>query len=391
MKLPNLKRQQLTNGNKSFDYSLALACLVLTAFGIVMIYDASVVLAATEFNDSLFFFKNQIVWVIAGGILALFFSQVDYHFWQRYAKLFFVATLVSLLLVVIPFFSQQTYGARRRLNLPFNIPVVGTIGFQPSEIVKFTLIAYLASIFSKPRDDKKKTRRPASFLDKLSDRTLPFVAVLGVVIFFIMKQPDLGTTVVVGATATLLYIFSGAGFFESFILFVGGILAAGIFVISSSYRRSRLLSFLNPSADTLGISYHINQALIALGSGGLFGLGLGFSRQKYQYLPEVTTDSIFAIIGEELGFIGTFLTIVALIFIVYRGIEIVRKTKDPFGRLLSFGIVSTLAVQTFLNLGSMVAIIPLTGVPLPFVSYGGSNMLVMLLSVGVLLNISKSA
>ena len=375
---------------KGMDWVLALLVLVLTGFGLIFIYDASVVLASRDFNDPLFFLKNQLVWVSAGVILGAIFSQIDYHFWQKTSKIWLVVTFVCLVLVLIPALGQETYGARRRLNLPFSLPVVGTVGFQPSEMAKFTLIIYLASFLTKVSSQIKKTKSlRQNFLNTFFTRFLPFVAILGIAVLLIMREPDLGTSMVLSFGALLLYIFSGAGLAESLTLVLGGAITGLVFIFTSGYRRERFFSFLNPEANKLIEGYHINQSLIALGSGGLFGLGLGASRQKFQYLPEVTTDSIIAVVGEELGFLGTMLVVLLLLFIVYRGLLVVKRAPDGYGRLLSFGIISIIMIQSFLNLGSMLALIPLTGVPLPFVSYGGSNMLILLLGVGVLLNISK--
>ena len=376
---------------KGMDWVLALLVLVLTGFGLIFIYDASVVLASRDFNDPLFFLKNQLVWVLAGVVLGAVVSQIDYHFWQKTGKIWLVITFVCLILVLIPALSQETYGARRRLNLPFSLPVVGTVGFQPSEMAKFTLIIYLASFLTKVSSQIKKTKSlRQNFLNTFITRFLPFVAILGIAVLLIMKEPDLGTSMVLSFSALLLYVFSGAGMVESLTLIFGGAVLGLSFILLSEYRQVRFFSFLNPEANKLIEGYHINQSLIALGSGGLFGLGLGASRQKFQYLPEVTTDSIIAVVGEELGFLGTMLVVLLLLFIVYRGLLVVKKAKDKYGQLLSFGIISIIMIQSFLNLGSMLALIPLTGVPLPFVSYGGSNMLILLLGVGGLLNISKS-
>lgn len=373
-----------------FDYPLAISCLLLTAFGLVMIYDASVVLASRDFHDPLFFLKNQLVWVLGGLVMGFLTSQIDFHFWQKTAKIWFIATLACLLIVLIPGISQETYGAKRRLNLPINFPVVGIIGFQPSELAKFTLIAYLASFLTKSLENLKKSKNwRRDLLNKFFTRFLPFGIILGIPIILIYPEPDLGTSIVLSLSAVSMFIFFGSSLWEGLTVIISGVVLGLLFIFSSDYRRTRFLSFLNPSASIQVEGYHLNQALIAVGSGGLLGLGLGASRQKFLYLPEVMTDSIIAVVGEELGLLGTVIVLVLLAIIIYRGTEIVKKTKDPFGCLLAFGIVAVLAIQTFLNLGSMLGLTPLTGVPLPFVSYGGSNILILLFSIGVLLNISK--
>jgi len=212
---------------------------------------------------------------------------------------------------------------------------------------------------------------------------------VGLVIGLVMLQPDLGTSIIIAGGAMLIYFVAGVPILDLIIvclIMIGGALG---FTFSSDYRKARILTFLNPQEGGADISYHINQIMIALGSGGLFGLGLGHSRQKFQYLPEATTDSIFAVIGEELGFVGAMLILAAFVVIIWRGFEIVEQCEDRFGKLLAAGIIAIISVQAFLNLTGMVAITPLTGVPLPFISYGGSSLTMMLVSFGVLLNISK--
>ena len=203
-------------------------------------------------------------------------------------------------------------------------------------------------------------------------------------------EPDLGTAVVIISTGFLVYFFSGAPLLVITAVGITGLLTGSALTLSSAYRRARLLTFFNPTADPLGSSYHIRQILIAIGSGGLLGLGLGQSRQKYAYLPEATTDSIFAIIGEEIGFIGAVLIIGLFLLIIYRGFTIARSAPDRFSQLLAGGIISSLALQTCINLASIVALVPLTGVPLPFISYGGSSLITHLAGIGILLNISRS-
>ncbi len=206
-----------------------------------------------------------------------------------------------------------------------------------------------------------------------------------------MLEPDLGTAVVLAVTSFLIFFVSGPPVWSIFLVCLLGLASGTGLIFTSEYRRQRLLTFLNPSQDPLGTSYHIRQILIALGSGGIFGVGLGQSRQKYEFLPEVTTDSIFAVIAEEVGFIWAKILILIFLLLIWRGISIAKKAPDEFGRLLALGIISWVGFQTLVNLGSMVALIPLTGVPLPFISYGGSSMVLILTAMGILVNISRQA
>lgn len=211
----------------------------------------------------------------------------------------------------------------------------------------------------------------------------------GIVLGLVVLEPDLGTAVVITTTGFLVYFLSGAPLFALIILGLTGFLVSLILILSSGYRKARLLTFFNPTQDPLGTSYHIRQILIALGSGGLFGLGIGRSRQKYAYLPQATTDSIFAIIAEELGFLGAAAVIALVLLVMYRGFKIASHSPNRLGQLLAGGITSWLGLQAFINLASMVVIVPLTGVPFPFISYGGSSLFISLTAIGILLNISR--
>lgn len=346
----------------------------LTIFGVAMVYDASAVFAFEDFGDKFFFLKRQSIWAGLGLILGFIVSFIDYHHWKKLAKVGIVASAIFLALVLLPGFSSEIYGARRRLSLPINIPLIEQISFQPSEFAKLSLILFLASFLN----DKTGMRRA-------------MIAVFLITVFggLVMLEPDLGTTLnMVGASMITLFLSPVSLFFTFLVTTVmGG--AGAILAFSSEYRRNRLLSFVNPSVDKLGISYHINQVLIALGSGGLFGLGLGYSRQKYQYLPEVVTDSIFAVIGEELGFAGAALVVAVLFLLVWRGLNIAENSPDLFGKLLAGGITALIGLQIVLNLGSMVTLVPLTGLPLPFISYGRSSLVINLVETGILLNISR--
>ena len=269
-----------------------------------------------------------------------------------------------MVLVLIPGLSNQTYGARRWINL---------FGFtlQPTELIKLSLVIYLAAWLEKEKP------------------FWPYLVILGIILSLVMLQPDLGTSIVIILSAVLVYFASGAKLLKLILLGVVGSLSGAGLILLSSYRKARLLTFFNPSNDPLGSSYHIRQALIAIGSGGWWGLGLGQSRQKYQFLPQVTTDSIFAIITEELGFIGATLLIIALFFFFFKALKLAKLAPDNFQRLLVVGIVSWIGLQAIINLSAMLSLLPLTGVPLPFISYGGSSLVVTLIGVGLLLNISR--
>lgn len=361
------------------DYVLAGVVLGLTLFGILMVYNTGVVVAFEEFGDQLWFLKNQSMWAILGISIGFVVSGVDYRIWKHVGFSLVVISIVLLVLVLIPGFSDEVYGARQRLILP-GVSLLQYISVQPSELVKLALIIYLASLFSASRKETKSKKFPH----------LPFLIVTSLSAGLTALEPDLGGALLIAGTAFVIYFTAGAPIISVVSLSSLAILAAVTYTFSSEYRRQRILTFLNPLQDPQGISYQIIQILIALGSGGFLGLGLGNSRQKFLYIPEVTTDSIFAIIGEELGFVGAIIITGALFFIVWRGLSIAEQAKDKFGQLLAIGISTNIGIQGVVNLGGMVGLLPLTGVPLPFISYGGSSLTLLLVSVGILLSISRS-
>lgn len=362
-----MKRLKLAAQNRGrIDYTLLAITLILTVIGLIMVYDVSIVQAFQQFGDKYYYIKQQLVWVALGLICMFGFSVLDYHVWRNWALPFFVLSFLLLLAVFIPGLGVVAGGAHRWLKL-------GPVTIQPTEIIKLTSIFLFASLF-------EKQRGTGLFI---------FIVVLVALILGVF-QKDLGSTIVFFLTSMVMFILAGApmSYFITSIpltllLFTG-------FIMSSSYRRDRIAAFFNPFSDIQGSSYHISQVLIALGSGNWFGLGLGQSRQKF-YIPEATTDSIFSIMGEEFGFVGAVVLIILLSSLIYRGFRIAEKAEDDYGKFLGFGLTLWLGIQAALNLAAMVSLVPLTGVPLPFISYGGSALLANLVAVGILLNISKTA
>jgi cell division protein FtsW len=348
------------------DYWLILTIVPLSLFGLLMVYNASVAMAIRDFGNQYYYLQEQTKWLVLGLIIAIIFSFIDYRFWKKIAFPIMIVTILLLCIVLIPGVGIQALGAKRWINLGFFV-------LQPAEFAKLSLVIYLSAWFS----------------GKTSERLFPFLLLLGVLVGLIMLEPDLGTTMIITLTSLALFFYSGAAL-KLFLLIIPIIaVVATSLALFSPYRLKRLLTFFNPELDPLGASYHIRQAIIAIGSGGLFGLGLGQSRQKYEYLPEANTDSIFAIIGEELGFIGCVGLIAVYLFILWRGFRIARGIDDPFGRNLALGITTWIGIQTIINISAMVALIPLTGVPLPFISYGGSSLIILFAACGILVNISR--
>lgn len=361
-----LSLKKLFYTQEKADASLLALTFILTTFGLLMVYNASIVEAFRDFGDKFYYLKFQLVWVLVGLVGLFIFSCLDYHILRKVALPMFVLNLVLLILVLIPGIGLKTKGARRWFDF-------GPFTFQPTESLKTVLSLYLASWLSHKR----------SFSS--------FLLVIGITFGLIVAQPDLGTAVIIIGASFLIYYVSGARVLPflgvSFLAFSVGL---GL-VLISPYRKARLLTFFDPTGDPLGSSYHIRQTLLAIGSGGLWGRGLGQSRQKYQYLPEATADSIFAVVAEEAGFVGGAALILAFSLLIWRGLHAAQRAPDIFGRLLATGIVSWLTIQIFVNLASMVALAPLTGIPLPFISYGGSSLVITLTSIGILLNISRQS
>lgn len=351
--------------NKKIDIILLITVVLLCLLGLLAVFDASQFQAFQEFGEKMYFIRQQTISAAIGSIFLVFFIFFDYHKLEKVALPFFLFSILLLILVFIPGFGVLAGGAHRWLKF-------GSVTIQPTEVIKLSSIIYFAATFQK----KVQTRL--------------FVLILGLVALIIgVFQKDLGSAIVYSLIAFSLYFIAGAPLKHFLGLLLVGISGVVFFIITASYRVQRILAFLDPFSDTQGYTYHIAQVLIAIGSGGITGLGIGQSRQKFSYIPEVTTDSIFGVIGEEFGFIGCLLLIAIISFLIYRSFKIVENAPDKFGKLLASGLVIWLGSQTIVNLTSMVSLLPLTGVPLPFISYGGSALIVNLATVGILLNISK--
>ncbi len=351
---------------RPFDKSLFILTTVLSVIGIILIADASAPQALSYFGDSLYFAKQQLAWGVVGFIAMLVASKIPYLFWKKIAIIIFAFNILLLIGVLIPGIGHRVLGAKRWIDLGF-------FGFQPAEIVKLTLAIYIASL----ADSGK------SFWAML-------IAAAGVA-GLVMLEPDLGTTLIILAIALIQIFVAGIPLLQLFGSMGMGLVGCLLLILLSDYRRQRLLTFLQSSNDPLGSDYHIRQILIALGSGGLFGVGLGQGRQKFLFLPESATDSIFPVLAEEIGFVGALAIICLFIFFVFKALRIAKNAPDNFSKVLACGIVAWIGGQMFLNISSMVALTPLTGVPLPFFSYGGTSLTMILFGIGILLNISRYA
>jgi cell division protein FtsW len=361
------------NNPKKPDTILLSAVIALLVFGLMMIASAGVVLSKVKFGDDYFFFKHQLFWGIIPGLILLFIVQrIDYQKWRKFAMPFFFIALIALVLVFIPGIGSQLQGASRWI-------MFGPISFQPTEMMKLAIIFYLA-LWIESRGDKVK---------KFSEGLIPFIFIIGVVSFLVIKQPDMGTLGLILLVAVTMFFIGGVPVKYLLGLLFSGALLSYILVKIEPYRMNRILTFMNPELDPRGISYQINQALIAVSTGGIFGLGIGHSRQKFNYLPEPVGDSIFAIIAEELGMLGSGVLILLFLVIALRGYKVAKNAPDKFGKLLAVGITSWIVFQALINMMSIVGVMPMTGIPLPFVSYGSTSLIFVLIGTGVLLNISR--
>lgn len=365
----------MSDRRSSPDRLLLLAAFALLAVGLMMVYSASEVWASYRFGgDSFYFLKRQLLFAAIGTVLLFFVMKIDYHIWRSWAKTGTAVCFLLLIIVLIPGVGLERGGASSWLG-------VGAFSIQPSEFMKVALIVYLSRHLSEHQSKLRDFRRG------LFPTLIPVFLAFGL----IMLQPDLGTGTVLVLTCITMIFAAGARIKHFVIMGAVGLAGAAALILSASYRIKRLTSFVNPWKDPLGSGFQIIQSLLAIGPGGLLGFGLGQSRQKYQYLPEPQTDFIFSIIAEELGFIGAAIVLLLFCMLLWRGLLIAMKASDLFGTLLAVGITGMIAIQVMINIAVVTGLIPVTGITLPFLSYGGSSLTLMLVSIGILLNISKSA
>lgn len=354
------------------DFWLIGATALILAAGLVMVYSSSAVLALREYGDAFYYLKRQLLFAALGIGMMIVMAGTDYRIWRKAALVAIAVCFGLLIIVLVPGVGVVRGGARSWLG-------IGSFGIQPSEFMKLAMVIFMAKYLADRRQEI------ASFTRGL----LPPLAIMGCAFGLIMLQPDLGSgAVMVGATMLIIYA-AGAR-----LLHLGALAAVGIaglagLIIAEPYRMKRITGFLDPWQDPLGSGYQIIQSLYAIGPGGLIGLGLGESRQKYSYLPEPQTDFIFSILSEELGFIGGAAVILLFLVLIWRGLRTAITAPDTFGSLLAVGITGIIGVQVFINIGVVIGLLPVTGITLPLVSYGGSSLTLLLTALGILLNISR--
>jgi cell division protein FtsW len=359
------------SGTRTY-YLMTSITAILLGFGLVMILSASSVSSYTQYGSSFLFFQRQVVWAVIGVAAMLVASRIDYRRWRNLGWILLLATIAGLVLVLHPSFGTRVGGSSRWLGF-------GSMRIQPSEIAKLACLLVAADV----------AVRKAGKLTTLREIVLPLGVIMAAVAGLILLQPDLGTTLIVAAIVFVVVFVGGVPLpLIGGLALIGGVGAIGL-ALTEGYRRARIFAFLNPFADPLNSGYQAVQSLIALGSGGMFGVGLGASRQKWLYVPNAHTDFIFAILGEELGLIGTLMVIGLFVAFAYVGVRTARRAPDAFGRLVAIGVTTWIVGQAIVNMGAVTGLLPITGVPLPLVSFGGSALVVSLIAIGILANIAR--
>lgn len=344
---------------------------ILICVGIVMIYSASSIYAWERYHDSAFFLKRHISFLVIGIMLAILVMSIDYRKFSKFAKPFLLLSLFLLVLVLV--FGREVAGARRWFRFKF-------ISFQPSELANLAVIVYVSDYIS----------RKSEQIGKSIWAVIPIMLVLGLTALLILMQPDLGTVLAIVVVVIIMLFVAGLRLSYIISMILLSLPALYVLIFSVPYRRMRIMAFLNPWNDPKGSGFQIIQSQVALGSGGIFGVGLGHSKQKLFYLPAAHTDFVFSIIGEELGLIGTLGLILLFVIFIRQGLKIIRNAPDKFGYFLSLGLILMIVLKTIVNIGVSCGIFPTKGLPLPFISYGGSSLIFDLVSIGLLMNIART-
>ncbi|NLL30149.1 MAG: stage V sporulation protein E [Clostridiales bacterium] len=357
---------------KSIDYGLLCVILLLLFVGIIMVYSSSSYYALYEKNSPEYFFIKEIIWTVVGIGAMLFTMSIDYHYYKKITGQLFIITLIFLIFVL--FFGVEVNGAKRWIRF-------GPLSFQPSELAKYVLVIYLA----------KQLDRRNSNINKFFKGVVLYLGISAVFAVLVLLEKNLSITAIIMIVAVIMIFVGGAKISHLIPIFPAGLLVGVALILAEPYRLDRLTTFMNPWGDPSGNSYQLIQSIYALGSGGLLGVGLGNSKQKALFMPEPHNDFIFAIIGEEFGFIGCAFVILLFMYIIYKGAYVAIKAKDNYGYLLAVGIVSIISIQAVINIAVVSGSMPVTGVPLPLISYGGTSLVINMLALGILLNISRQS
>ena len=370
-KIDGKKRKKKKRISASVDVKILYSIVLLLAIGLVMIFSASAYHALYEFNDPYYFLKKQIVWVILGISIMCIIMLVDYRFWKKFSAAGYVITLLPLVYVLS---TEPIMGATRWIE-------IGPLSFQPSELAKYMMVFFLAYAIEKYRKVIRKSI------------IVPIILIMipGIYAALILAENNLSITAVVMIVGVIMIFVAGIKMKHLIPIGTVGLIGGFYFMVSEEYRLKRFLTFMDPWSDMTGDGYQIIHSFYALGSGGLLGQGLGASKQKLLYIPEPQNDFIFSIIGEEFGLIGCIVIIAVFAFLIFHGIKVASKVRDRYAKLLAVGIISVIAIQCLINVAVVTGSMPVTGVPLPFISYGGTSLVFNMAAMGVLLNISKQA
>ncbi|MBM3257943.1 MAG: putative lipid II flippase FtsW [Candidatus Nealsonbacteria bacterium] len=360
------------------DYWLLGTIVALLGFGLVILASCSAPLSYEKFGNTFSFLQHQIIFgLIPGLVLAFFFYKIKISLLKKKALFFLLGAMILIMMVFIPGIGLKVEGAARWLSL-------GPVTFQPSEILKLAFIIYLAAWLTSKVPSQNKGEK------KFSQTFFVFLIIFGFIALALALQPDMGTLVVIFVVVAIMYFSANTPLFQTVFTVILAAAAFSVMAKIAPYRANRILVFFNPEIDPMGIGYQLKQSLIAVGSGGLSGAGLGMGVQKFGFLPQPFSDSVFAVFSEEMGFLGAFVLLLLFLIFLWRGFKIAKGAKDRFSQLLAVGITSWVVFQAFVNMGAMIGLLPLTGIPLPFISYGGSSLVMILASLGILLNISKT-
>lgn len=358
---------------RNVDTTVLLLAVTLTCIGVVMVYSSSAIMAAERFNDSFYFLKRQLLYMVIGLILMAGATYFNYQNWRKLAVLLLLVSIAMLALLFVPGLGVRVGGAMRWLNLPGFKP-------QPAELVKLGLVLYLAHSLTRKKE----------MVRSLSKGYLPYMIVLAVLLGLLLLQPDLGSAMIIAGVALSMLIVAGVRWYYIFATVLAAMPALYYLVVTEPYRLRRITAFIDPWDDPFNTGFQIIQSLVAFGQGGVFGQGLGIGQQKLFYLPEAHTDFIFSVIGEELGLVGVLVVASLFLMLVLCGIRIALQCQEPFGRNLAFGLSLLLGLEAFVNLAVCMGVLPTKGLALPFISYGGTSLVVCLVAVGILLNISAA-
>jgi len=369
-----LRNPEKSKQKSQTDYLLLFTTFILLGIGLTMLFSASAAFAYINRGDLYFYLKRQLVWLALGILFLWLAAKFNYRKYEVLYKPLLFLTLLFLCLVFVPGIGKEARGVHRSIG-------VGFISFTPSEIAKLGIVIYLACSL-----EKKKNK-----IESYINGSLPYFIIMGVISILVVMEPDLGSALIIAMIAFILLYAGGARVSHLVYTVFLALVPLYFSIFEVGYRKSRIMGFLNPEQDPLGIGFQPIHLKLSLGSGGIWGLGLGQGKEKLFYLPTPHTDSIFAVIGEELGFVGTSFIIALFFFIALRGLSIARKASDNLGKLLALGLTSLICVQAIVNMGVATVLLPTTGTTLPFISYGGSSLVINLVAIGILLNISKNS